>query len=202
MQRRIKHRFSLTLARPSLPRSRGVLSCLQFAPMLPSLRALVIPEALRRLTLLINHVLSGEPVATQRLLPHIGKRLQVELVGWPPFLPPPPMVAFRVTPAGLLEWCEDMVAPSDTPAALHLSVAAANPALLLAQLASGERPDVGIQGEAQFAADVHWLADNLRWDIEADLARIAGPGPARQLASLGKALAAGLSRWAAPSVKP
>ena len=74
---------------------------------------------------------------------------------------------------------------ADTPAALHLSVAAANPALLLAQLAAGERPDVAIQGEAQFAADVHWLADNLRWDIEADLARIAGPGPARSTTRLG-----------------
>lgn len=200
-QRRVERRFSLTLASPSLPRSRGVSPCLQSAPMLATLRAVFIPEALQRLTLLINHVLSGEPVASQRLLPHVGKRLQVELVGWPSLLPAPPLVAFRVTPAGLLEWCDDAGAPSDTPAELHLSVAAANPALLLAQLAAGERPEVGIQGEAQFAADVHWLADNLRWDLEADLARVAGPGTARQLTSLGAALAAGLRRWAAPSAK-
>lgn len=198
MQRHVEHRFSLTVARPSLPRSRGVPSCLQFAPMLQSLHALVVPAALQRLTLLINHVLSGEPVASQRLLPHIGKRLQVELVGWPALLPVPPVVAFRVTPAGLLEWCDDVGAPVE----LRLSLAAANPALLLAQLAAGERPDVGIQGEAQFAADVHWLADNLRWDVEADLARVAGPATARQLASLGEALAAGLRRWAAPGAKP
>lgn len=170
--------------------------------MLQSLHALVVPAALQRLTLLINHVLSAEPAASQRLLPHIGKRLQVELVDWPTLLPAPPLVAFRVTPAGLLEWCDDAGASAGAPAELHLSVAAANPALLLAQLAAGERPDVGIQGEAQFAADVHWLADNLSWDLEADLARFAGPGPARQLASLGKALAAGLRRWAAPGVKP
>ena len=71
----------------------------------------------------------------------------------------------------------------------------------LASLA-GERPAVSVQGEAQFAADIQWLADNLRWDIEADLARIVGPLPARQLASLGAAIAAGLRRWAPAADKP
>ena len=170
--------------------------------MLTSLRALVVPAALQRLTLLINHVLSAEPVASERLLPHIGKRLQIELVDWPALLPALPVVAFRVTPAGLLEWCEEAGAESEAPAELHLSVVAANPALLMARLAAGERPEVGVQGEALFAADVHWLADNLRWDLEADLARVVGPVPARQLALLGAAMAAGLRRWAPPGVKP
>ena len=56
-----------------------------------------------------------------------------------------------------------------------------------------------VQGEAQFAADVQWLADNLRWDLEADLARLLGPLPARQLARLGAALAAGLRRRVSPA---
>ena len=170
--------------------------------MLQTVRALVVPAALQRLTLLLNHVLSAEPIAAQRLLPHSGKRLRVELVDWPPLLPAPPEVTFEVTPAGLLEWCGEGGPTPDSPAELHLSVAAANPALLMARLAAGERPEVGVQGEAQFAADVNWLAENLRWDLEADLARVIGPLPARQVASLGAALAAGLHRWAAPGAKP
>ena len=170
--------------------------------MLQSLRALVVPAALQRLTLLLNHVLSAEPAATQRLLPHCGKRLRVEWVDWPSLVPAPPDVTFEVTPAGLLQWCDAVGLTNDSPAELHLSVVAANPALLLARLAAGERPEVGVQGEAQFAADINWLAENLRWDLEADLARVIGPLPARQVSSLGAALAAGLQRMATPGAKP
>ncbi|MDP1691223.1 MAG: hypothetical protein Q8L49_04590 [Burkholderiaceae bacterium] len=166
------------------------------------MRSLVVPAVLERLTLLVNHLLSAEPVAVQRLLPHSGKRLCVELIDWPALLPAPPVAAFRVTPAGLLEGCGDGEAAVDAPPELQLRIAAANPALLMVRLAAGERPEVAVQGEAQFAADVHWLADNLRWDLEADLARVIGVLPAHQLASLGAALAAGLKRWAPPPVKP
>lgn len=166
--------------------------------MLQSVRAFLLPAALQRLTLLVNHVLSAEPVAVQRLLPHRGKRLCVELTDWPALLPAPPLVAFLVTPAGLLEWCtEDPVVPLP-PAELQLRIGAANPALLMARLAAGERPEVVVQGDAQFAADVNWLADNLRWDLEADLARLLGPLPARQLAGIGAALKAALQRWVQP----
>jgi ubiquinone biosynthesis accessory factor UbiJ len=163
--------------------------------MLQTVRSLVVPALLQRLTLLANHVLSAEPAALQRLLPHSGKRLCVEWLDWPSLLPAPPVAMFRVTPAGLLESCDEGGAATAVPAELQLRVAAANPALLMVRLAAGERPRVSVQGEAQFAADVHWLADNLRWDLEADLARMLGPLPARQLAALGSALAAGLRRW-------
>jgi hypothetical protein len=33
---------------------------------------------------------------------------------------------------------------------------------------------VRIDGDVQFAGDIQWLADNLRWDIEDDLARLVG----------------------------
>ncbi len=170
--------------------------------MLLSIRALVVPAVLQRLTLLVNHLLLAEPVAVQRLLPHCGKRLGVELSDWPALLPAPPVAVFQVTPAGLLEWCGEAEAVAAAPPALQLRIAAANPALLMVRLAAGERPEVLVQGEAQFAADMHWLADNLRWDLEADLARVVGVLPAHQLASLGAALAAGLKRWAPPPVKP
>jgi ubiquinone biosynthesis accessory factor UbiJ len=167
--------------------------------MLQSVRSLAEPALLERLTLLLNHVLAAEPVAVQRLCPHAGKRLHIELVDWPSLLPAPPAVVFQVTPAGLLEWPGDAERAGGGPAELQLRVAAANPALLLVTLLAGDRPDVAVQGEAQFATDVQWLADNLRWDLEADLARLIGPLPARQLARLGAALVAGLRRRVPPA---
>lgn len=166
--------------------------------MLQSIQALFGPAVLQRLTLLANHVLSAEPAATQRLRQHVERRLQVELIHWPALLPALPTLVFEITPAGLLEWRGQ--APADGAVAdLLLRVDAANPALLLARLAAGERPEVEVQGDAQCAADVHWLAENLRWDFEADLARLIGPMPARQLARLGAALAAGLRRQVQPA---
>lgn len=170
--------------------------------MLQSIRSLLVPAALERMTLLVNHLLAAEPVAVQRLLPHQGKRLHVELVDWPALLPAPPPAAFRVTPAGLFEWCGEDASAAPAVAELQLRIAAANPALLMLRLAAGGRPEVAVQGEAQFAADVNWLAENLRWDLEGDLARVLGPLPARQLASLGGALAAALRQWAPPVAKP
>jgi len=162
-----------------------------------------MPAALQRATLLVNHVLSAEPAAMQRLVPHSGKRLRVELTQWPALLPAPPVAHFQVTPAGLLDWCgDDSPAPADTAAALTLRIAAANPALLMVRLAAGERPDVAVQGDAQLANDINWLVDNLRWDIESDLARVIGTASAHQLAALGAALAAGLRRWAQPAATP
>ena len=59
---------------------------------------------MQRLTLLVNHLLTAEPAAMQRLLPHVGKRLRVEWIDWPSLLPVPPIAEFEVTPAGLLEF--------------------------------------------------------------------------------------------------
>lgn len=159
--------------------------------MLQSIQALVGPAVLQRVTLLVNHVLSSEPAATQRLREQVGRRLQIELIHWPSLLPALPTLLFKITPAGLLEWYGAEPAGGVD---LHLRVDAANPALLMARLAAGERPEVEVQGDAQCAADMHWLVENLRWDLEADLARLIGPLPARQLAKLGAALAAGLRR--------
>jgi len=154
-----------------------------------------------RLTLLVNHVLAAEPVATRRLRAHSGRRLRLQLEGWPALLPPLPDLAFRVTPAGLLEWC-GADAPREVD--LQLRLDASNPALLLSRLAAGEQPKVDVQGDAQFAADLSWLMDNLRWDVQDDLERVVGKAPAHEIARIASALAVGLrsalrtlSGWAA-----
>jgi ubiquinone biosynthesis protein UbiJ len=157
--------------------------------MLHTLHQMLAPAVMERLTLLLNHVLGSEPVATQRLQPHAGKVVQIEAAGWPSLLPPPPSLAWRITPAGLLEWCG-----ADPPPApeLRLRLAADNPALLAARLAGGELPPVDVAGDAALAGDVNWLMQNLRWDLAADLERIAPPPVAAALVQAGRALSRGV----------
>jgi ubiquinone biosynthesis protein UbiJ len=156
-----------------------------FHTLTSSLRAAFV----ERCTLLINHVIAAEPAATERLRSHCGRNMQLQFDGWPTLLPQLPELAFRVTPAGLLEWRG--LEPSPDPD-LSLRLDASNPALALAQWASGERPRVEVQGDAQFAADLSWLMDNLRWDIQDDLAGLVGQAPAHEIARIGKQLAGGL----------
>ena len=157
--------------------------------MLHTLQALVAPAVLARLTLLINHVISSEPVATERLRPHAGRHIELLLAGWPALLPAPPPLAWRITPAGLLEWCGPQPEPE---ADLSVRMDADNPALLAARLLAGDVPPLQIDGDAQLAGDINWLAQNLRWDMAADLERFFGPVVAQQLSRLGTALAAAL----------
>jgi ubiquinone biosynthesis protein UbiJ len=149
--------------------------------------------AMERITLLLNHVIGAEQVATARLKPHSGRTVQLLWTGWPGLLPQPPVAAFSITPAGLLEWRGG--APADAPPLqpdLKLTLDASNPLKLMGQWLSGERPAVGIEGDSALAADVSWLIDNLRWDIEDDIARVIGQGPAHELSRGAEAVAAGL----------
>jgi ubiquinone biosynthesis protein UbiJ len=166
--------------------------------MLQSLASLLAPPVLERSTLVINHVLAAEPVAQDRLKAHAGRAVALDLDGWPALLPPAPPLAWRITPAGLLEWCGLDGAPA---AELQLHLDASNPALLLARALAGERPALRIEGDAQLAADVGWLTENLRWDAAADLERFFGPVVAQQLVQVGRMLAAGL-RSALGAVEP
>ena len=50
--------------------------------------------------------------------------------------------------------------------------------------------------DAAFATDLDWLIDNLRWDVQDDLARIVGDAPARQIGRVGGWLAGALREGA------
>lgn len=163
-------------------------------PPLPSLAPLLMPALQDRLVLLINHVVSREPIAAQRLKPLAGRALVVHLSGWPSLLPAAPDLTLGVTPAGLFERLD---APPGGPGGLRIEIAASNPARLALGALTGEAPTVSVQGDAAFAGEMHWLMDNLRWDIEDDLAGIAGPLAARQLAQFGRTLRRSLSGMAA-----
>ena len=151
--------------------------------MLDAMKALAERSVMERLVLLVNHVIAAEPAAVARLAPHAGRTLHIELAGWPRLLPAVGPFTFRITPAGLVEW----LAAASAVGAPDLRVAfdAANPALAVTRFVAGERPQVDVSGDAAFASDVDWLIDNLRWEIEDDLARVVGPGVARQIAKVG-----------------
>jgi ubiquinone biosynthesis protein UbiJ len=162
--------------------------------MLHSLQAMLAPALAERLTLLLNHVLASEAVATERMLGHRGATLQLVLERWPSLLPAPPVLSWRITPAGLLQWNgADGLAPAAEGApGLLVTLDASNPALLLAKALGGEPPAVRIDGDAALAGDVNWLLQNLRWDVAADLERLFGPQVAGVLHPLGRMLGQGL----------
>lgn len=157
--------------------------------MFNALNLMLGNAAIERITLLVNHVLGSEAVATERLRAHAGRCIQLHFDGWPAVLPPLPNTAFRVTPAGLMEWC----GADELPAAvLRVGIDASNPALAMAQALTGERPKVDVAGDAAFAGDLNWLFDNLRWDVQDDLARLVGQAPAREIARVAGGIAAGM----------
>ncbi len=141
-------------------------------------------EALAKLTLLINHVLAAEPVATERLRGQTGGTLELAWRSWLPLLPPPPRAAWRITPAGLLELLEDHEDAGDQSLLVSLDAGELGRWALAGAAGS---PPMNVQGDAPLAAQVSWLADNLRWDIEDDLARVLGDGPARMVTRLAQA---------------
>lgn len=161
-----------------------------FEPATSLLRSATLPRAV----LLLNHVVAAEPAATARLVQRVGAVLTIEPAGLPAplgFLGPAAQpVSLRVTPAGLFEWIDAPVAEGSpsAPAILRVLVDASNPLLSAAKAVAGERPDVRIEGDAAFAADIHWLFENLRWDVEDELARHVGPAAAHQIGRVAGAL--------------
>ena len=93
------------------------------------------------------------------------------------------------TPAGLWE-----LAPQAKPDLL-LTVTDTSPLDLARSAMQGERPAVRIEGDVQFAAEVNWLVDHVRWDAEEDLSRLIGDAPAHTLANLGRGMADALRNF-------
>jgi ubiquinone biosynthesis protein UbiJ len=142
----------------------------------------LVDEGQQRLVLFLNHVLLQEKQAQERLMPQKGRVVHLR---WALFA-----VDLVVTPAGLV----DRAPPSSAPD-LVLSVDSESPLTVVQSVLAGKAPPVRIEGDVQLAADIGWLAENLRWDAEEDLSRLIGDAPAHALAGAGRRLAAGLKQF-------
>lgn len=146
--------------------------------------AWVVNEGQQRLVLFLNHVLMQEKEAQDRLARRKGSVLHVR---WGLFA-----IDLLITPAGLF----NRAAPSAKPD-LTISVAVDSPLVVAQAVLAGKPPPVKIEGDVQLAAELGWLAENLRWDVEEDLSRVLGDIPAHALADAGRRMLAGLKQFIA-----
>lgn len=131
-------------------------------------------EGQRRLVLLLNHVLMQEPEAMVRLKRRSGSVLRVQWQGF--------FLMLKATPAGLLDLAESEAEPD-----LVLTLTETSPLAMTQAMMRGDKPALRIEGDVQLAADVNWLTDHVRWDLEEDLARLMGDVPAHTLAEIARA---------------
>ncbi len=139
----------------------------------------LIGEVQQRLVLLLNHVLQQEPEAQERIRRHKGS---VVLTKWRNF-----EIHLVATAAGLLDVAEAGARPD-----LVLTLTQSSPLDLARTTARGDKPAVRIQGDVQLAAEINWLVDHVRWDLEEDLSRVIGDAPAHALADAARRVAQGL----------
>ena len=146
--------------------------------------AWAVHEIQHRAVLFLNHVLQQEPEAQQRLLRQQGRvvRFQWRFV----------TMELVATPAGLLD-----LAPAGSVPELTLTVTDESPFDLARNTLRGGKPSVQIIGDVQLAAEVNWLVDHVRWDLEDDLARLIGDVPAHTISNGARRVVGALRQFVA-----
>ena len=130
----------------------------------------------RPVTAALNRLLHETPLAMERLRRHAGRTVRFD-VG-------PARLAFTVQPGGDLA--------SAPPDGVRDLVVRLSP-FVLPRLAAGDEAawrEVRIEGDAELAQDVSFLARHLRWDLEEDLARVVGDIAAHRAVSAARGVAA------------
>ena len=150
-------------------------------------RDLWFPALRNRMVLFANHVLTACQPAVDRLRPHAGKCINVDVTGWPSMVPAPPPLTLRITPAGLFEAVEGAELTDELSANMDLRVRldASAPGKLAESLVRGRAPAMGIEGDAALASDFSWIAQHVRWDPAADAERFFGPFVGEGVARMG-----------------
>jgi ubiquinone biosynthesis accessory factor UbiJ len=136
----------------------------------------VVDEMQNRVVLFLNHVLMAEPQAQERLRRQKGKPVRVQ---WGEF-----NLTLAATAAGLLERPSGHAKPE-----LSVTLTQVSPLDLARSVIAGDKPGVDIQGDVQLAAEVAWLVDNVRWDVEEDLSRLVGDAMAHTLVRVARSAA-------------
>ena len=149
----------------------------------------LVHEVQQRMVLFLNHVLMQEKEATDRLVRQKGRVARVQ---WRVY-----SMALVITPAGLFNLAAEGAVPD-----LQLHVTETSP-LSLAQVAlRGDKPSIRIEGDVQLAAEINWLVDHVRWDVEEDLARVIGDAPAHTVAQIAGRAAQALRQFVGARVAP
>jgi ubiquinone biosynthesis protein UbiJ len=149
----------------------------------------LIDEMQRRLVLLVNHVLMQEPEAQARLARQAGRVVEAR---WRVFV-----MRLVATPAGLLD-----VAGAAAQPDLTLTLTEESPWELAQAALRGDKPPVRIAGDVQFAAEINWLVEHVRWDLEEDLSRVVGDAPAHAMGDAGRRMVAALRQFVARTPAP
>ena len=125
----------------------------------------------------INHLLRGAAWAREELSRFSGRTARFEVF--------PLSLSLTVLDSGETA----LAAPDAVPAV----TARLTPGLMLRLAARDERAwqDVEIAGDTDFAAAIHHVARNLRWDVEEDLSRVFGDIAAHRMVETGRTL----DRW-------
>ncbi len=146
----------------------------------------VVDEVQRRIVLLLNHILMQESEAMARLVRQKNRVIQMQ---WRTF-----SIKLIATPAGLLDRATEDAVPD-----LVLALTDVSPFALAQGALRGDKPAVRIEGDVQLAAEVNWLTDHVRWDIEEDLARVMGDAPAHTLGQAARGAAQALRQFLKPT---
>ena len=127
----------------------------------------------------VNHLLRGAGWAREELRRFSGCTARFETF---PFA-----LSLTVLDSGEVALAEAAATPAVT--------ARLTPGLVLRLAARDETAwqDVEISGDTDFAATIHHVARNLRWDVEEDLSRVFGDAAAHRMAETGRSL----NRWGA-----
>ena len=146
--------------------------------------AWLVEEVQRRLVLTLNHVLLQEPEAQARLARQTGRVVEAR---WRNFT-----MRLAATPAGLLDLAATVAVPD-----LTLTLIEESPWQLAQAAVRGDKPPVRIAGDVQFAAEINWLVDHVRWDLEEDLSRLVGDAPAHAVGQGMRRMAEALRKFTA-----
>ena len=152
----------------------------------------LVHEVQQRIVLFLNHVLMQEREAMDRLVRQKGRVARVQ---WRAY-----SMALVVTPAGLFNLAPESAAPD-----LRLEVTETSPVALAQTALRGDKPAIRIEGDVQLAAEINWLVDHVRWDVEEDLARLIGDAPAHTVAQVARRAAQALRQFVgsrAPAAAP
>lgn len=147
----------------------------------------MVEEIQRRLVHLFNHVLMQEPEAQARLARQADRVLEAR---WRIFV-----MRLVATPAGLLELAPAAAAQPD----LTLTLTEESPWQLAQAALRGDNPPVRIAGDVEFANEVNWLVENVRWDLEEDLSRLIGDAPAHAMGTAARRMVQALRQFVRPS---